>query len=87
MSIRVRHPRPEYDCSIRMPRELYAMAEYRYNSAGQRILKRGSPGTSGQYYIMDGTLNLGVVDEDAVLKHWNIFGRSTIGRYERKVSL
>jgi RHS repeat-associated protein len=77
-------PSPEYDCSIRMPRELYAMAEYRYNSAGQRILKRGSPGTSGQYYIMDGTLNLGVVDEDAVLKHWNIFGRSTIGRYERK---
>jgi RHS repeat-associated protein len=69
--------------SLRYPVSIISKAHYRYNLAGQRIYKKVGNGKA-EYYIMDGDVNLGVVDEDGVLQHWNIYGNDLLGRFERR---
>jgi RHS repeat-associated protein len=69
--------------SLRYPVSISSKAHYRYNLAGQRIYKKVGNGKA-EYYIMDGDVNLGVVDEDGVLQHWNIYGNDLLGRFERR---
>lgn len=53
----------------------------RYNGSGQRIFKK-TDGASAEFYIMDGNICLGVLDEDGNVKYINLHGNDLLGRYE-----
>jgi len=56
------------------------LVEYRYNLAGQRIVKDNQGEI--EFYLMDGDVNLGVFDADGKVIYWNIYGNDLIGRYQ-----
>ena len=54
---------------------------YLYNADGQRVFKKVDS-QDAEHYIMDGSLNVGVFDENGLLKHWNIVAGGVAGRVE-----